>query len=63
LRSSGRGDLLIHVEVETPAKLDERQEELLRELAALRGEERPTLAAANGRTSRFSKIREAFGPR
>ena len=63
LRSSGRGDLLIHVEVETPAKLDERQEELLRELAALRGEERPTLAAANGRTSRFSKIRDAFGPR
>ncbi len=38
----GRGDLVVTIEVETPTRLDPRQEELLRELAALRNEERPT---------------------
>ena len=38
----GRGDLIVTVSVETPTRLDPRQEELLRELAALRGEEQPT---------------------
>ncbi len=38
----GRGDLVVTILVETPTKLDPRQEELLRELAAIRGEERPT---------------------
>ena len=33
----GRGDLLLQVTVETPRKLTERQEELLRELAAIEG--------------------------
>ena len=37
----GRGDLILTVVVETPTKLDPRQEELLRELAAVRNEERP----------------------
>src|SRR5690606_2792326 len=37
----GRGDLIVTVVVETPTKLDARQEELLRELATLRGEEAP----------------------
>ena len=37
----GRGDLIVSIAVETPGKLDARQEELLRELAALRGEETP----------------------
>ena len=41
LRGTGRGDLLVHLDVQTPTRLDGRQEELLRELAALRGEERP----------------------
>lgn len=41
LRAQGRGDLLAHVVVQTPTRLDARQEELLRELAALRGEEHP----------------------
>lgn len=51
LRGEGRGDLLVHVDVATPTRLDERQEELLRELATLRGEERPEgrlTAAGNG---------------
>ncbi len=38
----GRGDLVVTVLVETPTRLDARQEELLRELAAIRGEETPT---------------------
>ena len=37
----GRGDLVVTVVVETPTRLDARQEELLRELAAIRGEEQP----------------------
>jgi len=35
----GRGDLLVHLVVATPTHLDDRQEELLRELAALRRED------------------------
>jgi molecular chaperone DnaJ len=35
----GRGDLLLQLVVETPTHLDDRQEELLRQLAALRGED------------------------
>ena len=41
LRGTGRGDLHVHLDVQVPTRLDARQEELLRELAALRGEERP----------------------
>ena len=41
LNDSGRGDLVIHLTVETPTKLDAEQERLLRELARLRGEEAP----------------------
>ncbi|MCW2713348.1 MAG: molecular chaperone DnaJ, partial [Frankiales bacterium] len=36
-----RGDLHVHLQVEVPTKLDTKQEELLRDLARLRGEERP----------------------
>ena len=39
LRGRGRGDLLVQVVVETPTKLAKDEEALLRELAALRGEE------------------------
>ena len=41
LRGVGRGDLIVTVLVDTPTRLDARQEELLRELAAIRGEESP----------------------
>ena len=39
LRRHGRGDLHVSIVVETPTRLDERQRTLLRELAALRGED------------------------
>ena len=63
LRASGRGDLLVHVDVETPTKLDERQEELLRELARLRDEERPAGQFAPGQQGLFSRLRDAFNGR
>lgn len=39
LQGRGRGDLLVHVRVETPTDLTEEQEELLRRFAELRGEQ------------------------
>ena len=38
-----RGDLVVTIVVETPTRLDARQEELLRELAGLRGEHQPAV--------------------
>ncbi|WP_067461787.1 molecular chaperone DnaJ [Actinomadura macra] len=60
LNESGRGDLMIHVNVETPGKLDEEQEDLLRRLAKLRGEERPPGKFAPGQRSVFSRLRDVF---
>ena len=39
LRRSGRGDLHVQIVVETPSGLDDRQRQLLTELASLRGED------------------------
>jgi molecular chaperone DnaJ len=64
LRGGGRGDLLVHIEVVTPTHLDEAQEELLRQLAALRGEERPAAAlTSGGQPGLFSRLRDAFNGR
>ncbi|HXY44692.1 MAG TPA: molecular chaperone DnaJ [Acidimicrobiales bacterium] len=38
LRARGRGDLLVHIVVDTPTKLSKEEEELIRQLAELRGE-------------------------
>lgn len=62
LRSGGRGDLHVHLSVQTPTKLDHQQEELLRQLAALRDESTAHVgtsssAAAGGL---FSRLKEAF---
>lgn len=56
----GRGDLIVTVAVETPTRLDPRQEELLRELAAIRGEEEPTGQVKPGTKSVFGRLRDAF---
>ncbi len=63
LNSSGRGDLVIHVTVETPTKLEPEQEELLRQLAKLRGEEAPPGKFAPGQHGFFSRLRDAFNGR
>ena len=60
LRGRGRGDLYVHVLVETPDSLDERQQELLVELAKLRGEEKPVGQFSAGQQGFFSKIKDAF---
>ncbi len=43
LRSNGRGDLRVSIQVNTPSKLDTKQKELLRQLAKLRKGEHPQL--------------------
>jgi molecular chaperone DnaJ len=53
LRGTGRGDLLVHVDVQTPSRLDGEQERLVRELARLRGEEYPDGKAGGGFFSRL----------
>ena len=59
----GRGDLVVTIAVDTPTRLDARQEELLTELAALRGEEKPTgTVKAGGSRSVFGRLRDAFNP-
>jgi molecular chaperone DnaJ len=63
LRGTGRGDIVARIVVETPSRLDDRQEELLRELAALRGEESPDGRVHEAPRSVFSRFRDAFGPR
>jgi molecular chaperone DnaJ len=64
LRYASRGDLLVHVEVATPTRLDDRQRELLAELAELREESRPTgqLDQADGH-GLFAKLRDAWSGR
>lgn len=60
LRTLGRGDFFIHVEVQTPTKLDEEQAELLRKLAEMRHETRPEGAQSPTEHGLISKIRDAF---
>jgi molecular chaperone DnaJ len=57
---SGRGDLVVTVLVETPVRLDPRQEELLRELAAIRHEEKPTGQVREESKGVFGRLRDAF---
>ena len=57
LRSTQRGDLLVHVDVRVPTRLDEEQERLLRELAALRHED---VAAVTKGGGLFGKLRDSF---
>jgi molecular chaperone DnaJ len=60
LRGTGRGDLVVRIVVETPTRLDEQQEGLLRELAAIRDEESPDGRARAPQKSVFTKLRDAF---
>jgi molecular chaperone DnaJ len=60
LRGTGRGDIVVRVVVETPTRLDERQEELLRELAALRDEQSPDGRMQPPSKSVFNRLRDAF---
>ena len=62
LRSAGRGDLHVHLSVQTPTKLDAAQEDLLRQLAALRAESTVQVGANGAENSGglFSRLKDAF---
>lgn len=63
LRGNGKGDLLIHLEVLTPSKLDDAQRELLKQLASLRGESDFSGEITTESQGLFSRIKDAFGGR
>jgi molecular chaperone DnaJ len=63
LRGTGRGDLVVRIVVETPTRLDDRQEQLLQELAELRNEQSPDGRLHEPPKSVFNRLRDAFGPR
>lgn len=63
LRSTVRGDLLVHANVRTPTRVDGEQQELLRELARLRGEDRPQAQFQPVNQGLFGRIRDAFSGR
>lgn len=63
LRGTGRGDIIVHIDVRTPTRLDPHQEDLLRQLATARGDERPTGKVAPADTGLFGKLRDAFKTR
>ncbi|WP_309079779.1 molecular chaperone DnaJ [Zhihengliuella sp.] len=62
LRGSGRGDLIVTLQVETPTKLTDEERELIEKLAELRGE-----VVAEGRLAErggmFSRLFEKLGHR
>ena len=60
LRGGGRGDLGITVLVQTPTRLDDRQRELLRELAEARNETSAEAETHQGGKGVLSWLRETF---
>jgi molecular chaperone DnaJ len=60
LRSNHRGDLLVHIEVQTPTKLNREEEELLKKFAEIRGEKVGEGHVKDHDGSLFSKFRDAF---
>jgi molecular chaperone DnaJ len=57
VRAAGRGDILAHVEVLTPTKLDHHQRQLVEQLAALRDEQ---IVVGERGSGLFAKVRGAF---
>lgn len=58
LRSTTRGDVKIAVQVTTPTKLSGREKDLVRQLATLRGDEKPHLGEFQ--QGFFGKVRDRF---
>ena len=58
LRQGGRGDLVVHIEVTTPTKLNREEEELMKRFAELRGDSIAHIKDHEGGI--FSKIKGAF---
>ena len=60
LRSPGRGDLVVHLDVRVPTRLTEEQRELLARLAEDRGETRPEGRMTAGAPGRKGKLWDAL---
>lgn len=60
LRTKHRGDLVVHVDVQTPHKLNKEQEELLKKFAQSRGERAGEVKIKGHKEGFFSRFREAF---
>ena len=61
LRGSGRGDLIVHIEVTTPTKLNKEQSELLKNFALLRNDVPGMVQIhTNNDQGFFGKVRNAF---
>ena len=63
LQSHSRGDLLVTVQVQTPTKLSREEENLLRQLAELRGETKPDGKLTQHSKSFGDKLRDRFAGR
>ena len=60
LRSGGRGQLGVTLLVQTPTRLDDEQRDLLRQLAELREETRPSGSVQKHGKGVFGRLRDAF---
>jgi len=61
LRGSGRGDLIVHIEVTTPTKLNREQSELIKNFAVLRNDVPGMVQIhTNNDQGFFGKVRNAF---
>jgi molecular chaperone DnaJ len=61
LRGSGRGDLIVHIEVTIPSKLNKEQSDLLRKFAQSRNDEPGKVSIHKSQDEGFfSKVRNAF---
>ncbi|WP_084130704.1 molecular chaperone DnaJ [Demequina sp. NBRC 110055] len=60
LQRAGRGDLIVQLDVHTPTDLTDEQADLMRQLAALRGEELPEANLAPVGGGVFHRLRDAF---
>jgi molecular chaperone DnaJ len=61
LRSTQRGDLIVHVDVATPLKLSRDQEKWMKEFSSSRGEKVGDVKIKGHKEGLFSKFRDAFG--
>lgn len=63
LNRSGRGSLHIHLDVQIPDHLTDEQQELLRQLSVLRGEERPEARVSSAKPGVFQRLKDTFAGR
>jgi molecular chaperone DnaJ len=61
LRGTGRGNVVATIVVETPEKLSDREADLLRQLAELRGEDGATVETEAKQKSVFGRFKNALG--